>query len=151
MHAIFFVGRLPVVTSRTKRMGKVVLFAVLTLDGCLADKPGEVRREIEEIRETAHPLSENTPLTLLSGWVKESPSHCVHLIEAATETADTINILLRMRRIDEIIFCTLPVISGKSNRLFRLPLPESLWALEETKVRKGGYVRTVYRRHDPEN
>lgn len=132
-------------------MGKVVLFAVLTLDGCLADGPGEARREIEEIRETAHPLNENTPLTLLSGWVKESPSHCIHLIEAATETADTINTLLRMRRIDEIILCTLPVISGKRNRLFRLPLPESLWTLEETKARKGGYARTVYCRYSPEN
>lgn len=58
-------------------MGKVVLFAVLTMDGCLTDSSAEAKQwladadmtdrfGITEMKETAHILDENTPLTLLS-------------------------------------------------------------------------------------
>ena len=54
-------------------MGKVVLFAVLTMDGCLADSSREAqewlsktdvpdRFGIAEMKETARPLSEYTHL-----------------------------------------------------------------------------------------
>ena len=94
-------------------MGKVVLFAVLTMDGCLTDSSAEAKQwladadmtdrfGITEMKETAHILDENTPLTLLSDWVKDSPSHSVYFIEANATTAGIINGMMRYRQVDEI-------------------------------------------------
>ena len=57
-------------------MGKVVLFAVLTMDGCLADSSREAQEWLSKtdvpdrfgivgMKETARPLSEYTSLTTL--------------------------------------------------------------------------------------
>ena len=65
-------------------MGKVVLFAVLTMDGCLTDSSGEAQKwlaktetpdrfGIAELKETARPLSEYTSLTML---VLDNTRHC---------------------------------------------------------------------------
>ena len=140
-------------------MGKVVLFAVLTLDGCLADsspKAGEwlagtdtaERFGVADMKGTARPLDENAPLTLLSGWVKDSPAHSVYLIEATTVTAGIINGMLRFRQVDEIILCTIPVIAGNGCRLFQSDLPANGWTCRAVKAYKDGALKAVYQRKD---
>ena len=85
-------------------MGKVVLFAVLTMDGCLADSSREAqewlsktdvpdRFGIAEMKETARPLSEYTSLTMLS----LDKSGSTFLIEANTATTGIINGMCRMK------------------------------------------------------
>ncbi|MGH6555517.1 dihydrofolate reductase family protein [Bacteroides hominis] len=139
-------------------MGKVVLFAVLTMDGCLTDSSAEAKQwladadmtdrfGITEMKETAHILDENTPLTLLSDWVKDSPSHSVYFIEANATTAGIINGMMRYRQVDEIILCTIPVIAGNGYRLFLSDLPESKWTCE-VKTYKDGSMKAVYRKCD---
>ena len=106
-------------------MGKVVLFAVLTMDGCLADSSGEAQKwlaktdtpdrfGIAEMKETARPLSEYTSLTAL---VLDKTA-TTYFIEANATTASIINGMARMHLLDEIILCTIPVIAGNGRRLF---------------------------------
>ena len=136
-------------------MGKVVLFAVLTMDGCLADSSREAQEWLSktdvpdrfgmaEMKETARPLSEYTSLTMLS--LDKSDSTC--LIEANTATAGIINGMIRMYLLDEIILCTIPVIAGNGCRLFLGDLPESEWMRDETKTYKDGSLKAVYRKNE---
>ena len=75
-------------------MGKVVLFAVLTMDGCLADSSREAQEWLSKtdvpdrfgivgMKETARPLSEYTSLTTLV--LDKSDTTC--FIEANTSSA----------------------------------------------------------------
>lgn len=139
-------------------MGKVVLFAVLTMDGCLADSSREARDwlaktdmpdrfGIAEMKTTASPLTENTSLTMLV----LDKSDTTYLIEANTTTASIINGMARMHLPDEIILCTIPVIAGNGCRLFQSHLPESSWTRIEVKTYKDGSLKAVYRRHDGAN
>ena len=134
-------------------MGKVVLFAVLTMDGCLTDSSGEAqtwlattntpdRYEIAEMRETVRPLSEYTSLTML---VLDKTT-TTYFIEANATTASIINGMARMHLLDEIILCTIPVIAGNGCRLFLGDLPESEWTRDEIKSYKDGSLKTVYRK-----
>lgn len=136
-------------------MGKVVLFAVLTMDGCLADSSREARDWLAKtdtpdrfgmagLRETACPLSENTSLTMLV----LDKSDTIYFIEAGTTTASIINGMARMHLPDEIILCTVPVIAGNGCRLFQSHLPESSWTRTEIKAYKDGSLKAVYRRND---
>lgn len=136
-------------------MGKVVLFAVLTMDGCLADSSGEAQKwlaktdrpdrfGIAEMKETARPLSEYTSLTMLV----LDKSSSTYLIEANATTASIINGMARMHLLDEIILCTIPVIAGNGCRLFLGDLPESEWIREEIKAYKDGSLKAVYRKND---
>lgn len=136
-------------------MGKVVLFAVLTMDGCLADSSLEAQKWLAktdtpdrfgmaEVSETARMLSENTSLTTLV--LDESFS--TYLIEANTATANIINGMTRMHLLDEIIFCMVPVIAGNDRRLFQSHLPESEWTRVETKAYKDGSLKVVYCKND---
>ena len=136
-------------------MGKVVLFAVLTMDGCLADSSREARDWLARtdtpdrfgmagLRETARPLTENTSLTMLV----LDKSDTTYLIEAGTATASIINGMARMHLPDEIILCTVPVIAGNGYRLFQSHLPESSWTRTEIKAYKDGSLKAVYRRND---
>ena len=161
MHAIF-ICRLSVITiKKTDRMGKVVLFAVLTMDGCLADSSREAqewlsktdvpdRFGIAEMKETARPLSEYTSLTTL---VLDKTS-TTYFIEANTTTASIINGMARMHLLDKIILCTIPVIAGNGCRLFLGDLPESewmrdeKWMRDETKTYKDGSLKAVYRKNE---
>lgn len=137
-------------------MGKVVLFAVLTMDGCLADSSEETRRwlartrryGITSMKESARVLNAHTPLTLLSDWVKGS--HSVYIMEAETATASIINGMIRMRQFDEIILCTIPVIAGNGCHLFQSRLPESTWICQKVKTYKNGIVKAIYRRNGSE-
>ena len=106
-------------------MGKVVLFAVLTMDGCLADSS----REAQE-------------------WLSLDKSDSTCLIEANTATAGIINGMIRMYLLDEIILCTIPVIAGNGCRLFLGDLPESEWMRDETKTYKDGSLKAVYRKNE---
>ena len=132
-------------------MGKVILLAVLTMDGCLADSSEEARKwlsgtnryGIAEMKETAHLLNENTPLTLLPGWVKDSLS--VFLMEAGSSTVSIINGMLRMRQFDEIIFYMIPVIAGNGCRLFQSRLPETAWTCHVVETYTDGTIKSVYR------
>ena len=122
---------------KKRPMGKVILFAVLTMDGCLADSSGkaqqwlaktdtpdrfgivgmkETARPLSEYtsQETARPLSEYTSLTMLV--LDKSDTTC--FIEANTATASIINGMARMHLLDKIILCTIPVIAGNGCRLF---------------------------------
>ena len=101
-------------------MGKVVLFAVLTMDGCLTDSSGEAQKwlaktetpdrfGIAELKETARPLSEYTSLTML---VLDKTT-TTYFIAANATTASIINGMARMHLLDEIILCTIPVIARK--------------------------------------
>ena len=137
-------------------MGKVVIFAVLTMDGCLADSSREAQKwladtdvpdrfGISEMKETSRPLSENTSLTMLS-LDKSTRSTC--LIEAGITTAGIINGMVRMHLSDEIILCTIPVIAGNGCRLFQGHLPESCWICAEVKAYKDGSIKTMSRRND---
>ena len=112
-------------------MGKVVLFAVLTMDGCLADSSGEAQKWLSKtdtpdrfgiaaMKETARPLSEYTSLTML---VLDNTA-TTYFIEANATTASIINGMARMHLLDEIILCTIPVIAGNDRRLFLGDLPE---------------------------
>ena len=134
-------------------MGKVVLFAVLTMDGCLADTSGEAQKwlvktdtpdrfGIAAMKETARPLSEYTSLTMLV----LDKSDTTYFIEANTTTANIINGMARMHLLDEIILCTIPVIAGNGCRLFLGDLPESEWMRNEIKSYKDGSLKTVYRK-----
>ena len=116
-------------------MGKVVLFAVLTMDGCLADSSREAQKwlsktdvpdrfGIAEMKETARPLSEYTSLTMLS----LDKSGSTFLIEANT--------------------CTIPVIAGNGCRLFLGDFPESEWVRDGIKAYKDGSLKAVYRKSD---
>lgn len=136
-------------------MGKVVLFAVLTLDGCLADSSRAAqawlaqtdtpdRFGISEMKETARPLTEHTSLTMLS---LDTSVHSTYFIEAGTVTASIINGMVRMHLPDEIILCTIPVIAGNGCRLFQIHLPESSWTRTEIKAYKDGSLKAVYRRN----
>lgn len=136
-------------------MGKVVLFAVLTMDGCLADSSGKAqewlsqtdlpdRFRITEIKETACPLSEDTSLTMLV--LDETSS--TYFIEAKAATASIINGMARMHLLDEIILCTVPVIAGNGCYLFQGHLPESEWTQVEIKAYKDGLMKAVYRKID---
>ena len=97
VHCTLFLSA-SVITTKKDRMGKVVLFAVLTMDGCLADSSGEAQKwlsktdtpdkfGIAEMKETARPLSEYTSLTML---VLDKTS-ATYFIEANTTTASIIN------------------------------------------------------------
>ena len=136
-------------------MGKVVLFAVLTMDGCLADSSGEAQKwlsktdtpdrfGIAEMKETARPLSEYTSLTML---VLDKTA-TTYFIEANATTASIINGMARMHLLDEIILCTIPVIAGNGCRLFLGDLPESEWIRDEIKAYKDGSLKAVYRKSD---
>ena len=130
-------------------MGKVILFAVLTMDGCLADSSGKAQQWLAKtdtpdrfgiagMKETARPLSEYTS------------------IEANTATASIINGMARMHLLDKIILCTIPVIAGNGCRLFLGDLPESewmrdetkKWMRDETKTYKDGSLKAVYRKNE---
>lgn len=100
-------------------MGKVVLFAVLTMDGCLADSSGEAQKwlaktdtpdrfGIAAMKETARPLSEYTSLTAL---VLDNTA-TTYFIEADTTTASIINGITRMHLLDEIILARYPSLPG---------------------------------------
>lgn len=136
-------------------MGKVVLFAILTMDGCLADSSRKAqewlsktdapdRFRIAEMKETAHTLSECTSLTMLV----LDKSFSTYLIEANAATASIINGMARMHLLDEIILCTIPVIAGNGHRLFQPELPENVWACIGVKTYKDGSVKAVYRKDD---
>ena len=134
-------------------MGKVVLFAVLTMDGCLADCSGDAQKwlastdmpdrfGIAKMKRTARPLSEYTSLTML---VLDKTS-TTYFIEANTTTASIINGMARMHLLDEIILCTIPVIAGNGCRLFLGDLPESEWTRDEIEAYKDGSLKAVYRK-----
>ena len=136
-------------------MGKVVLFAVLTMDGCLADSSGEAQKWLSKtdtpdrfgsaaMKETARPLSEYTSLTTL---VLDNTA-TTYFIEADTTTASIINGMTRMHLLDEIILCTIPVIAGNGRRLFLGDLPESEWTRVEIKAYKDGSLKAAYRKSD---
>lgn len=136
-------------------MGKVMLFAVLTMDGCLADSSGKAQKWIAKtdtpdrfgisgIKETARPLSEYTSITMLV----LDKSDTTYFIEANTTTASIINGMTRMHLLDEIILCTIPVIAGNGRRLFLGDLPESEWTRDEIKTYKDGAIKAVYRKND---
>jgi len=137
-------------------MGKVVLFAVLTMDGCLADSSGKAqewlsqtdlpdRFRITEIKEIACPLSEDTSLTMLV--LDETSS--TYFIEANAATASIINGMARMHLLDEIILYMVPVIAGNGSRLFQSSLPESEWTCTGSRLWKDGMVRIAYGRKIP--
>lgn len=136
-------------------MGKVVLFAVLTMDGCLADSSRKAREwlaktgipdrfGIAKMKITACSLTENTSFTMLV----LDKSDTTYLIEAITTTADIINGMARMHLPDEIILCTIPVIAGNGCRLFQEHLPESCWTCAEVKAYKDGAIKAVYRKNN---
>ena len=136
-------------------MGKVILFAVLTMDGCLADRSGKAQQWLAKtdtpdrfgiagMKETARPLSEYTSLTMLV--LDKSDTTC--FIEANTATASIINGMARMHLLDKIILCTIPVISGNGCRLFQGHLPASVWSCDEMRVYRDGSVKAVYRKAD---
>lgn len=136
-------------------MGKVVLFAVLTMDGCLADSSGEAQKwlaktdtpdrfGIAELKETARPLSEYTSLTMLV----LDKSTTTYFIEANATTASIINGMARMHLLDEIILCTIPIIAGNGCRLFLGDLPESEWVRDGIKAYKDGSLKAMYRKND---
>ncbi len=136
-------------------MGKVVLFAVLTMDGCLADSSVEAQKwltktdtpdrfGIAELKKTARPLSEYASLTMLV----LDKSSSTYLIEANTTTASIINGMARMHLLDEIILCTIPVIAGNGCRLFLGDLPESEWIRDGLKAYKDGSLKAMYRKSD---
>lgn len=136
-------------------MGKVVLFAVLTMDGCLAESSREAKEWLSktdvpdrfgmaEMKETARPLSECTSLTMLS----LDKSDSTYLIEANAATIGIINGMIRMYLPDEIILCTIPVIAGNGCRLFQGHLPGSEWTRDEIKAYKDGSLKAVYRKRD---
>lgn len=136
-------------------MGKVVLFAVLTMDGCLTDGSGEAQKwlaktdtpdrfGIAELKETARPLSEYASLTML---VLDKTT-TTYFIEANATTASIINGMARMYLLDEIILCTIPVIAGNGCRLFLGDLPESEWVRDEIKAYKDGSLKAVYRKSE---
>lgn len=140
---------------KKRPMGKVILFAVLTMDGCLADSSREAQEWLSKtdvpdrfgmagMKETARPLSEYTSLTMLS--LDKSDSTC--LIEANTATTGIINGMIRMYLPDEIILCTIPVIAGNGCRLFQGHLPGSEWTRDEMKAYKDGSLKAVYRKRD---
>ena len=139
-------------------MGKVVLFAVLTMDGCLADSSGEAQKwlaktdtpdrfGIAAMKETARPLSEYTSLTML---VLDKTA-TTYFIEANATTASIINGMARMHLLDEIILCTIPVIAGNGRRLFLGDFPESEWVRDGIKDYKDGSRNAVYRKPDSES
>ena len=141
--------------KKRDRMGKVVLFAVLTMDGCLADCSGEAQKwlaktdtpdrfGIAEMKETARPLSEYASLTML---VLDKTT-TTYFIEANATTASIINGMARMYLLDEIILCTIPVIAGNGCRLFLGDLPESEWVRDGIKAYKDGSLKAVYRKSD---
>ena len=136
-------------------MGKVVLFAVLTMDGCLAESSREAKEWLAktdvpdrfgmaEMKETARPLSEYTSLTM---QVLDK-SDTTYFIEANVTTASIINGMARMHLPDEIILCTIPVIAGNGCRLFQGHLPGSEWTRYEIKAYKDGSLKAVYRKRD---
>lgn len=136
-------------------MGKVILFAVLTMDGCLADSSGKAQQWLAKtdtpdrfgivgMKETARPLSEYTSLTMLV----LDKSDTTYFIEADTATASIINGMARMHLPDEIILSIIPVIAGNGHRLFLGDLPESEWTRIETKAYKDGAIKAVYRKND---
>lgn len=139
-------------------MGKVVLFAVLTMDGCLAESSREAKEWLSKtdvpdrfgmagMKATSRPLSEYTSLTML---VLDKTSS-TYFMEAGTTTAGIINGMVRMHLPDEIILCTIPVIAGNGCRLFQAHLPESEWTCAGVKAYKDGSLKAVYRRKDGAN
>lgn len=113
-------------------MGKVVLFAVLTMDGCLADSSGKAqewlsqtdlpdRIRITEIKETACPLSEYTSLTML---VLDKTSS-TYFIEANAATASIINGMARMHLLNEIILAQYPSLPGTVFTCFKDICPKA--------------------------
>ena len=135
-------------------MGKVVLFAVLTMDGCLAGSSVEAQKwlaktdtpdrfGIAAMKETTRPLSEYTSLTMLV----LDKSDTTYFIEAGTTTAGIINGMARMHLLDEIILCTIPVIAGNGRRLFLGDLPGSEWVRDGIKAYKDGSLKAVYRKN----
>ena len=154
VHCTLFLSA-SVITTKKDRMGKVILFAVLTMDGCLADSSGKAQQWLAKtdtpdrfgiagMKETARPLSEYTSLTMLV--LDKSDTTC--FIEANTATASIINGMARMHLLDKIILCTIPVIAGNGCRLFLGDLPESEWMRDETKTYKDGSLKAVYRKNE---
>lgn len=136
-------------------MGKIILFAVLTIDGCLTDSSQKAQDwlsksnmlnkfEVVEVKDTARLLSENTSLTMLV----LDKSLSTYFIEANTITENIINGMARMHLLDEIILYTIPVIAGNGHRLFQGHLPESEWNRIEIKAYKDGSLKAVYHKND---
>lgn len=150
MYAIFFTAR---VVKEKPKMGKVILTAVVTLDGYLANSSrkasewlGGDRYGIGKMKAAAHVLTPDTPLTMLPDWLERSPYGMVYLIEAATSTAGMVNGLIRMRLIDEMVIHTIPVVAGGGCRLFHPMLPEDSFECRSVRMYKDGTVRAVYGR-----
>lgn len=133
-------------------MAKVQLLAVLSLDGCLSERNSEscwwLRPEsygIADIRnEATFELTMDTSLSMLMNWKTTEDDSVCYLIEAATETAELVNGMLRMQLIDEIILYTVPFIAGTGRRLLECPLPMSYWNFMGQQTYNGGVSRTIY-------
>ena len=111
-------------------MGKVILFAVLTMDGCLADSSGKAQQWLAKT---------DTP----DRWRKDG-TNIRYLAEATPDTSDYINGLLRMHAVDEIILYTVPFIAGTGRHFFKSALPEQHWTLSSLKSYSNGVCRIIY-------
>ena len=133
-------------------MGKVQIFAVLTMDGChaseLCGKSGKDicldRCGINEIREKAlYHITPDYSISMLDEWRKDCTEIC-YLAETTPDNADYINGLLRMRVVDEFILYTVPFISGTGRHFFKSALPETRWTLTSQKSYPNGVSRNIY-------
>lgn len=138
-------------------MAKIQLLAVLSMDGCLSDMETEGRwwlrpesYRMDEVRDKV--TLEISPDESLTALITEhgKPDDTVRLIEAARETADFVNAMLRVRVIDEIILYTVPFIAGTGIRLFQGNLPISYWRQEDLISFQDGTTRSIYRRREVE-
>ena len=139
-------------------MAKILLLAILSMDGCLSDMETEGRwclrpdwHGITDIYNKAtFELSPDYSITTLIAEHEKQNNDTVYLIEATHQNADFVNALLNMRIVDEIIIYTVPFIAGTGYFLFHKNLPISYWKLNEQKSMPGA-LRHIYRKVDVED
>lgn len=132
-------------------MAKIVLLAVLSIDGYLAEKDGKLRwwlkpenYDIAQIREKASFIvSPETSFEFLKNEVQKKNNE-IFLIEGVPELVDVIHKSLDSNIIDRMIIYRIPLLAGGGHLLFTPQRKPLQWKLKESKIYDGNIEKLIY-------
>ena len=126
----------------------VLLFSVLSLDGCVSDSSSEAKWGINYHKLGVVSFFENVdceisvPLSIQE--IKDS--HTSFIIEASDHNIDYIVELMKAGVVNEIVLLILPYIAGSGKQLLGRCRISSYWELMESLPLESGILITRYRR-----
>ena len=126
----------------------VLLFSVLSLDGCVSDSSGETKWGINYHKLGVVSCFENAdceisvPLSIQE--IKDS--HTSFIIEATDRNIDYVVELMKAGVVNEIVLLILPYIAGSGKQLLGRCRISSYWELMESLPLESGILITRYRR-----